>query len=162
MLCEVSVLEHHDAAVLLWDCSHYYDSLRLARTFRFAASTGYDQRLLALSVLVHAGPRLFSACGYVANTWLKDVESVVAGDGQAVTWSRMTLYDALEKLALGEAHMLSITFTEGSEAVVGEDGAEVAPAQEPSCAVSNTLSYSKAASYILLLNKQHRKALKLP
>jgi dynein heavy chain 1 len=63
--------------------------------------------------------------------------------------------DALEKLALGEAHMLSITFTEGSEAVVGEGGAEVAPAQEPSCAVSNTLSYSKAASYILLLNKQH-------
>ena len=39
---------------------------------------------------IHTGPRLFSSGTYISQ-WLALVVSVVAGDGQAVTWSRMTL-----------------------------------------------------------------------
>ena len=97
LMCEVASLAGDSVVMLLWDCAHFYDSLRLLKLFRFVCATGYSKRLLLLGLQAHTAPRLFRQ-GDHHSDWMCDMDSVLAGCGQAVTWARMALYSDLDNL----------------------------------------------------------------
>ena len=92
--CELAVRRGLDAVQLLWDMTQLFDHIGWVEVMELALGTGWDPLLLALGLQAHLGPRVFVADRHWSD-WQVLFDSVVAGCGQAPSFSRLVLLNML-------------------------------------------------------------------
>ena len=94
---KLAVLNKKQAAMVLWDAIHIYNSIHWEQLCEAAESLEYNFELLVLGAQVHMGNRILRAKGHVSEI-LGPFDSVLAGDQQSQCFSKAALYDILEAM----------------------------------------------------------------
>lgn len=77
----------------------FYVGVRWRELYECAAAKAYDPVILLLALTVHTARRMLKA-GMHCSVWLQRMDSLLAGCGQAVAFTRALLYDTLEAVDL--------------------------------------------------------------
>ena len=85
--------------MVLWDMSHFYDSIDLVQLSEMCLARDFDPLDLLLSLQVYMGPRLLRANGQHSDLLAPSEDevymSVVPGCGRAVAFARRFLHGLL-------------------------------------------------------------------
>jgi hypothetical protein len=96
----------------LWDVAAFFDSIRLDDLITMALEHEFPPQILMLAVNVHSGVRAFREGPYVSH-WVQPTgQSILAGCGCSVDFTRALLYNLMQKLHLAHPTVMANTWVD--------------------------------------------------
>ncbi|CAK0800747.1 unnamed protein product, partial [Prorocentrum cordatum] len=87
-------------ASVLWDIEGFYDALKWQLLLETGMEHDFPPCILALEMILHMGVRFLRDSGYYSDAIIPE-QSMIAGLGGAVDFSRCSLYNILDRVAQG-------------------------------------------------------------